>query len=80
MAGHQLLDVLSEVVPQVPTVGDLHGQRSTLTGAVGIGAGAVAAHDLDAGVLTQPVGDVPASRSASNSTGRSLSMSTRTLP
>jgi hypothetical protein len=28
-----------------------------LTGAVGVGAGAVAAHELDAGMLAQPVGE-----------------------
>jgi hypothetical protein len=57
VARHELLDVTGEVVPQVPAVGDLDRSRCTLTGAVGVGAGAVAAHHLGAGVLPQPVGE-----------------------
>jgi hypothetical protein len=57
MAGHQLLDVLGEVVPQVPAVSDLHGQGCPLVGAVGVRAGTVTAHDLGAGMLAQPVGE-----------------------
>jgi hypothetical protein len=57
VARHGLLDVLGEVVPQVPAVGDLDGLGCASMGAVGVGAGAVAAHDLDAGVLAQPVGE-----------------------
>jgi hypothetical protein len=55
MAGHGLFDVLSEVVPQVPAVGDLPGLGRALVGTVGVGAAAVAAHDLGAGVLAEPV-------------------------
>ncbi len=57
MARHGLLDVLGEVVPQVPAVGDLHGLGCASMGAVGVGTGAISAHDLDAGVLAQPVGE-----------------------
>jgi hypothetical protein len=57
VAGHQLLDVLGEVVPQVPAVGDLDRNRCALAGAVGVGAGAVPADDLGAGMLAQPVGE-----------------------
>jgi hypothetical protein len=55
MARHQLLDVLGEVVPQVPAVSDLHGQGCAVVGAVGVGTGAVPAHDLGARMLAQPV-------------------------
>jgi hypothetical protein len=39
---------------QMEPVGDLHGLRCTRTGTLGVGAGAVAADDLDLGMLLEP--------------------------
>ena len=52
VAGHGLLHVLGEVVPQMPAVRDLHGVRRAAAGALGVGAGAVAAHHLHPGMRT----------------------------
>jgi hypothetical protein len=46
---------LGEVLPQVEPVGDLDRLRCPGAGAVGVGAGAVTADDLDAGMSRQPV-------------------------
>jgi len=48
---------VAEVVPQVPLVGDLNGQRCAAGRAVGIAAGAVAADDLRTGAGSQPGGE-----------------------
>jgi len=55
VGGDALLDGLGEVLPQVEPVGDLDRVRRAGPGAVGVGAGAVSADDLDAGVRGQPV-------------------------
>jgi hypothetical protein len=49
-----LLDCLDKVVPQVPSVRDLHRVGGAGPDAVGVGAGPVAAHDLHPGMGTQP--------------------------
>ena len=54
VAKHRLLDVLGEVVPQVPAVGDLDGSWRAGAGAVGVGAGPVAADHPGAGMLAKP--------------------------
>ena len=54
VAGDRTLDGFGEVVPQVPPVGDLDGQRRALGGAFGVTAAAVPADDLHAGVGVQP--------------------------
>jgi hypothetical protein len=50
-----LLGSLREVLPQVEPVGDLDRIRCPGARAVGVGAGAIPADDLDAGVRGQPV-------------------------
>jgi hypothetical protein len=57
MSGNCLLDVLSEVIPQMPAVGDLICLWCAGGGAVGIRAGTIAADDLTARMLTQPCGE-----------------------
>ena len=42
---------------QMPAIGDLDGLGGTLARPVGVGAGAIAAEDLDAGVVLQPGGE-----------------------
>ncbi len=54
VGGHQPLDVVAQVVPQMPPVGDLHRAGSTIPGAVG----PVPADHLHAGVGAQPAGEV----------------------
>jgi hypothetical protein len=80
VAKHRLLDVVGEVVPQVPAVSDLDGLWRAGAGAVGVGAGPVAADHLGAGVGAKPGGNVCASRSWSRSMGRWVARSTRTVP
>jgi hypothetical protein len=57
MSGNGLLDVLSEVVPQLPAVGDLICLWCAGGGAVGIRAGTIAADDPTARMLTWPYGE-----------------------
>ncbi|GAA2374567.1 hypothetical protein GCM10010170_077730 [Dactylosporangium salmoneum] len=57
MAGDGFLDVLGEVVPEVPPVGDLDGVRSAAAGRFGVGASAVAADHLRARIRFQPGGE-----------------------
>jgi hypothetical protein len=52
--GHGTLDGFGKVVPQVPPVGDLDGQRGTLCRAFGVAAAAVPADDLHPRVRVQP--------------------------
>ena len=49
-----LLGGLGQAVPQVPAVADLDRGGQRAADRLGVGAGAVAAHDLDAGMLAQP--------------------------
>ncbi|SEU47638.1 hypothetical protein SAMN05421811_13028 [Nonomuraea wenchangensis] len=56
MAGDGAFDGLTEVAPQVPPVGDLGGVRRAPGDAFGVGAGPVAADDLDPRVGAQPCG------------------------
>jgi hypothetical protein len=51
------LDSLSEVAEQMPSVSNLNGAWRALADPVGIGAGAIAGDDLDAGTILQPGGD-----------------------
>jgi hypothetical protein len=51
-----LLDVAGQVVPQVPPICHLDSLRSTGLRALGVGAGAVAADHLGAGMISQPLG------------------------
>ena len=55
MASDGSFDRLTQVVPQVPAISHLHRVRRTRVGSLGEGAGSIAADDLDAGVLGQPV-------------------------
>ena len=48
------VDGFGQVVPQVPAVGDLGGQRCALGGAFGLAPAAVPADDLRAGVGAEP--------------------------
>ena len=54
MAKQCLLDTLGEVLPQVPAIGELPGSWRVGTGAVGVGAGPVAADHPGAGMLLEP--------------------------
>jgi hypothetical protein len=54
VAGDSALDGFGEVVPQMPPVGDLGGQRGALGCAFGVAAAAVPADDLHARVGLQP--------------------------
>ena len=47
-----------ENVPQMPPVGDLHRVGRAVPGAVGVPAGPVSADQLDAGMETEPVGEI----------------------
>jgi hypothetical protein len=47
----------AQVLPYVKAVGHLDGVRCSLPGALGVGAGPVAADDLHAGVVFQPLGE-----------------------
>ena len=55
MAGDATFDRLSQVVPDMPSISHLDRVRCTVASALGVGAGTVSAHDLDAGMRTQPV-------------------------
>ena len=57
VAGHDLLDVFGQVVPQVESIRDLDGVGRSGAGAVGIGAGPVAADHLNPGMRLQPRGE-----------------------
>ena len=54
MAGHRLLGVFGQVVPQMPAVGDLDRGRRARPGALGVVAGPVPADDPRAGMRRQP--------------------------
>ena len=59
MRGDFLPDGLAEAVPQVPAVADLDRAGQRLADRLAVGARAVAAHDLDPGMVPQPLlGDV----------------------
>ena len=51
VGGEHGLQRLGEVLQQVEAVGDLHGPWCAAASAVGVGAGAVARHDLDPGMV-----------------------------
>jgi hypothetical protein len=53
---HGAFDRVGQVVPDMPTVADLHRVRCTVMGSFGIGAGPVPADDFDSGVGFQPCG------------------------
>jgi len=57
LAREHTLDRLAHIGEEMPAVGDLDRPRSPLTRPVGIGPGAVAANDLDAGMRPQPGGE-----------------------
>jgi hypothetical protein len=57
VAGHDLLDLFGQVVPQVETVRDLDRVGCSGAGAVGVGAGPVAADHLNPGMRPQPRGE-----------------------
>ena len=54
VAGHRLLGVFGQVVPQMPAVGDLDRVRRARPGALGVVAGPVPADDSRAGMRRQP--------------------------
>ncbi|MDQ1013483.1 hypothetical protein QFZ43_000032 [Streptomyces afghaniensis] len=56
VGGDGLLHRGGQVLPEVEAVGDLDGLRCGCGGSIGVGAGAVAADDLDAGMGLQPRG------------------------
>lgn len=58
MGGHQLLYVLTQSVPQVPTVGDLHRVRRRGTGAINVAAGPVSADHFHARAGAKPASEV----------------------
>ncbi len=65
----------------MPPVGHLPGVGCTLTGSVGVAAGAVPADHLDAGVDAQPVGELHGALPVQDVTGRFPSpRSTNTVP
>ena len=47
-------DLVAEVLPDVPSVADLHRVGQCRADGLGISGGAVLAHDLDSGVRAQP--------------------------
>jgi hypothetical protein len=49
--GDGLFNVFSNVVPRVPAVGNLGGQRCSVGRSLGIGTGSIAADDTAAGML-----------------------------
>ena len=57
MTGDRLLDRLGEVVPQVPAIGHLDRAGCAAADGFGVRTGAIPAHDLDPGMLAQPVGE-----------------------
>jgi hypothetical protein len=57
VAGHDLLDVLGQVVPQVEAVRDLDRVWCSGAGAFGVGAGPVPADHLNPGMRPQPLGE-----------------------
>jgi hypothetical protein len=54
VCGDLLQDRLGEVVPDVPAVADVRRVRQGAADGLGVGAGAVSAHDFDARMLAQP--------------------------
>jgi hypothetical protein len=54
VGGDRLLHVLAQVVPQVPTVGDLDRVRRGLAGSLGVGASAVPADHQGSRMVPQP--------------------------
>jgi hypothetical protein len=54
VCGDLLQDSLGEVVPDVPAVADVRRVRQGAADGLGVGAGAVSAHDFDARMLAQP--------------------------
>ncbi len=54
MRAHGFVDRLTQVVPQVPAVGDLHRLPGSDAGCFGVGAGPVAAEDRNARMLLEP--------------------------
>jgi hypothetical protein len=50
------LNGIAKIAQHVPAVGDLHSVWRTLSDTVGVGPGTVARDNLDARVLTEPVG------------------------
>lgn len=59
MAGDEAFDGFAEVVPDMPFVGAVLGLRGAGASALGEERRAVAADDLDAGVVAQPGGQGP---------------------
>jgi len=57
LAREHALDHLAHIGEEMPAVGDLGRLRSPLARAVGIGPGAVATNDRDAGMRAQPGGE-----------------------
>ena len=74
-----LLHRLGEVLPDVPPVRHVDGVRRAEPSGLGEREGMVAADHLDTGMAGQPLGHVDTFRSDSRSTGRLVSMSTRTV-
>ena len=56
VTGQHPLQHLSRVAAQMEAIRYLHGLRRSLADAVGVGAGAVAADNLDVRLATQPTG------------------------
>jgi hypothetical protein len=57
VTGHDLLHGVGKVVPQVPTVGDLHRVGRTRAGGLGVRTGPIPADHLDPGPGSQPLRD-----------------------
>ena len=80
MRGDRLLGVLSQVVPQVPAVGDLDRGRGAVPGALGVGPGSVRQIASAPGCAFSHASKVAASRSGSRSVTSPVRMSTSTVP
>ena len=57
VTGDRLFHRLGEVVPQVPAIGHLDRAGCAAAHGFGVRTGAIPAHDLDPGMLAQPVGE-----------------------
>lgn len=80
VSGHGAFDRLGQVGSDVPAIGDLGRVRCAVAGAVGVGTGAVAADDLDAGMDVQPLGQGRRGAVVSTSIGLWDSRSTSSVP
>lgn len=72
-----LLDRFGKVLPEMPPVCHMDRVGGAKPSSLGVGAGAVTADHLDAGVIRQPAGDGLDPAVGQQVDGRRVSMSTR---